>query len=151
MDEKEKVSLLKDEYLLLQKFYEDFDSRAMAIKGWSSSIAIAAIGVGFYQNKFLWLFAAAASLVFWGLEASWKNFQYSYAPRISALEAAFREDDFAALSPLQVYTSWFDAYKTRGGILTTFGLPVVWFPHLLTFVAGIFLYLFESLKWIQPR
>jgi hypothetical protein len=34
-----------DEYLLLQKFYEDFDARIVTIKGWSATIGMAAIGV----------------------------------------------------------------------------------------------------------
>jgi hypothetical protein len=48
MDEQTKVALLKDEYLTLQQFYEDFDKRILGIKGWSATIAIAAIGVAFY-------------------------------------------------------------------------------------------------------
>ena len=63
-----KLQLLKDEYLLLQRIYEDFDSRALTIKGWSATVGIAAIGVGFYQSSYLWLFAAGSSAVFWFLE-----------------------------------------------------------------------------------
>jgi hypothetical protein len=68
-----KSQFLKDEYLLLQRFYEDLDGRIVTIKGWSSTIAIAAIGSGFWQSRFLWLFAAGASLVFWAIEALWKS------------------------------------------------------------------------------
>src|SRR2546422_10117971 len=50
MDRATRITLLKDEYLLLQKFYEDFDARVVTIKGWSASIGIAAIGGGFYQS-----------------------------------------------------------------------------------------------------
>ena len=32
---------------MLQQFYEDFDKRILGIKGWSATIAIAAIGAGF--------------------------------------------------------------------------------------------------------
>jgi len=44
MNNDTKASFLKDEYLLLQRIYEDFDQRAMTIKGWSATIAVAAIG-----------------------------------------------------------------------------------------------------------
>jgi hypothetical protein len=76
MEDAIKVSMLKDEYLLLQKFYEDFDARIVTIKGWSATIGMAAIGGGFYQTHYLWLFGAAVAVVFWLVEALWKSFQY---------------------------------------------------------------------------
>jgi hypothetical protein len=47
-----KAAFLRDEYLLLQKFYEDYDARVITIKGWSATIGMAAIGGGFYQSAF---------------------------------------------------------------------------------------------------
>ena len=118
MDKPTKIALLKDEYLLLQKFYEDFDSRVVTIKGWSATIGMAALSGGFYQSHFLWLFAAGASIIFWLIEALWKSFQYMYAPRITEIEQAFRDDAFDSIFPLQIYTSWFDAFQKQGfGIL----------------------------------
>lgn len=40
MEDKEKIPLLKDEHLLIQKTYKDFDVRLMTMKDWSA-IAIA--------------------------------------------------------------------------------------------------------------
>jgi|ERR1700726_767113 len=143
MDEKTTQTLLKDEYLLLQKFYEDFDSRLMAIKGWSATIGLAAIGAGFYQSRFLWLFAAGAAVVFWILEALWKSFQYMYAPRIAELEEAFRTGSFT-MAPLQIYTSWFEAFESDGfQLLARMRMGIVLFPHIVTLIAGVVLFLLE--------
>ncbi len=37
IDHATKLGLLKDEYLLLQRLYEDFDGRVITIKGWSAT------------------------------------------------------------------------------------------------------------------
>lgn len=144
MDESTKLSLLKDEYSMLQEFYEDFDKRILGIKGWSATIAIAAIGGGFYQTRLLWIFAAAASLVFWVLESVWKGFQYCYSPRIAQLEAAFRQDKFDDVAPLQISSSWYTAFQKKGfQLFTTFRMGIVCFPHVVTFVVGVLLYVLE--------
>lgn len=144
MDEKTKLSLLKDEYSMLQQFYEDFDKRILGIKGWSATIAIAAIGGGFYQTRLLWVFAAAASLVFWLLESVWKGFQYCYSPRIAQLERAFREDKFDDIAPLQIGISWYTAFQKNGlQLLTTFRMGIVCFPHAVTLIVGVLLYVLE--------
>ena len=149
MDEKTKLSLLKDEYSMLQQFYEDFDKRILSIKGWSATIAIAAIGGGFAQTRYLWLFAAAASLVFWLLESLWKGFQYMYAPRIERLEEVFREQNYNDVAPLQIYTSWFEAFQERGfQIWSTFRMGIVSFPHIVTLIVGTILFLLETFQVI---
>src|SRR5258707_11834719 len=114
MDENAKLGFLKDEYLLLQKFYEDFDARIITIKGWSLTIGLVAIGGGFVQSRFLWLFAVFSALICWGVEAVWKSFQYMYAPRIQELEKAFRNQSFEKIAPFQIYTSWFEALQEHG-------------------------------------
>lgn len=155
MDKQTKISLLKDEYLMLQQFYEDFDKRIIEIKGWSATIAIAAIGGGFIESKYLWLFAAAASLVFWLLESLWKGFQYLYADRIKELESIFNSDDqkLDSIKPLQIYTSWFESLNRHGlRISSTFTLFIVYFPHLITLITGIMLFVLESYNVINfPR
>ena len=146
MDNHEKISCLKDEYFLLQNFYESFDQRLLTIKGWSATIGLAAIGVGFYQSHYLWLFAAGASLVFWLLEAMWKSYQYMHAYRISELEEAFRTERFDSIKPLQIYSSWFEAYRKYGlRVLSNFSLLGVSFPHAITFVIGAMLFIFQSI------
>ena len=150
MDEKTKISLLKDEYAMLQQFYEDFDKRILGIKGWSATIAIAAIGGGLqYRIPYLWLFAAAASLVFWLLESTWKRFQYLYAPRIEEIEKIFRAQDFGEIDALQIYTSWFEVFNEEGWkIFSTFRMGIVMFPHVVTLIVGTLLFALYLLKVI---
>ena len=50
MNAEQKYQFLKDEYLLLQNFYEDFDRRALLIKGWSVTVAIAGLTLGFEKQ-----------------------------------------------------------------------------------------------------
>lgn len=145
MDDNTKISLLKEEYLLLQNFYESFDQRLLTMKGWSATVAIAAIGLGFYESYYLWLFAAGASLVFWLLEALWKSFQYMHAFRISELENAFRTEALDKIRPLQIYTSWFESHKKYGlRISSYFWLFAVSFPHAIIFITGILLFILQS-------
>jgi hypothetical protein len=44
MESATKITLLRDEYLLLQNFYESFDTRIVTIRGWSATVGMAAIG-----------------------------------------------------------------------------------------------------------
>ncbi len=146
MNHDTKVGFLKDEYLLLQKFYEDFDARIVTIKGWSATIGLAAIGTGFFQSQYLWLFAALSALVFWGTEAVWKSFQYMYVPRIQELEEAFRKESFDNLAPFQIYASWFEVFDKQGfDFFGNLRLPIVLFPHALTVVIGVMLFLLQKL------
>jgi hypothetical protein len=148
MEATEKIQLLKDEYLLLQRFYEDFDTRVLTIKGWSATIGIAAIGVGFYQSTYVWLFAAGASLAFWFLEALWKSFQYCHGPRIEQIERAFRDEDFANVRPFQIYTSWNAAWRmTRVHLQLRAWLTAV--PHVVTFVVGAGLFILQHVYGVQ--
>jgi hypothetical protein len=140
-----KIGLLKDEYLLLQNFYEDYDARIMGIKGWSTTICLAALGGGFYQSKLLWLFAAGSGIVFWILDAVWKSFQYNYAPRIALLEEAFRSGNLESIEPLQIYTSWFNSYRSnRSKFRGRLSMAIVWFPHIIPVIAGPTLFFLEQ-------
>jgi hypothetical protein len=137
IDRATKLGLLKDEYLLLQKLYEDFDTRVITIKGWSATIGLAALGTGFMYSRFLWLYAAGIGVVFWTLEAIWKSFQYNYSPRILALEEAFRSGDLERVQPLQIYTAWNRSFQSSGyAVLGNMRLPLVFFPHLVSILAG---------------
>jgi hypothetical protein len=148
METPAKISLLKDEYLMLQRFYEDFDARSLTIKGWSATIATAALGVGFYQSEFLWLFAAGASLAFWFLEALWKTFQYCYTARIRAIENAFRTDQFDSVVPLQTMHAWNESWRGIR-VWRQFLNGIVFLPHLATFIIGTVLFVLEQLPDIS--
>ena len=117
LDEKEYRGFLKDEYLLLQNQYEDYDRRSLTIKGWVGTGAVAAIALAFntsYLNAFLIpVFVIVIAAVFWFLEACWKVFQYSLADRIRVIEAFFRDDNEILIrhpAPFQAYHSWFKSF-----------------------------------------
>ena len=81
---------LKEEYLRLHDIVEDFDQKALTIKAWSVTLAMAGVGAAFTQKvAVLLLLAGVASMLFWVTEALWKSFQQAYYPRIRELEAFF--------------------------------------------------------------
>ncbi|GEM_PF-1188857 len=111
-------TFLKDEYLKLQDQYEDYDRRALIIKGWIGAGAVAGFALGTNADKhvtFFTLFAIASiALCFWYLEAKWKTFQYAISDRIRIIEAHFRQDQDVFIKepkPLQIYHWWFKSYS----------------------------------------
>jgi hypothetical protein len=114
MDESESQSLLKDEYLLIQNQYEDYDRRALTIKGWIGGGATALLALSITTSSQLAfiipIFVATIAIVFWYLETKWKMFQYAHRERLTLIEAYFR-GEHQKLHPFQIYTAWFPAYS----------------------------------------
>ncbi len=119
IDEKEKREFLRDEYLLLQNQYEDFDRRSLTIKGWAATGAIAGSALGLNAPTkiafFVPIYVAIIAIVFWSIEAAWKVFQYALNDRIRIIEAYFRGEEEILLEfkdpmPFQIYHSWFRAF-----------------------------------------
>jgi hypothetical protein len=108
---------LKEEYLFLQGQYEDFDKRALQIKGWVSAGSIAGLAAAFApKHPSLFIPIAVAIIVgfVWYLEAYWRTFQYAFQDRIKIIEAHFRGDPKIILKdpvPFQIYDSWYKSYK----------------------------------------
>ncbi len=90
MNEDTRAELLKDEYIMLQQFYEEIDSKGLTIKNWAISVALAAIGAGILYRKEVLLMGFFASLVFWYLEAHWRSLAHFFSIRIKTIEAAFQ-------------------------------------------------------------
>ncbi|WP_447884678.1 hypothetical protein [Serratia fonticola] len=122
MDSPNKASLddqfLKDEYLKLQDQYEDYDRRALTIKGWISAASVAGFALGIDSGKNInvstLIAIALIALCFWYLESTWKLFQYAIRDRIRIIEAHFRKDErilFKNPLPLQIYHWWFKSYS----------------------------------------
>ncbi|WHZ10527.1 MAG: hypothetical protein OJF60_000966 [Burkholderiaceae bacterium] len=84
---------LQAEYYHLQKTIEDFDGRALTIKAWSVTFGLASL-VGAFASKGqpVFLIASLGALMFWLLEAFWKNFQLGYRERVDQIEGHFRGD-----------------------------------------------------------
>ena len=131
---------LKDEYFHLQTLVEQFDARALTIKGWSVTLSMAGIGAGVLEeNRLVIAAAAAAALLFWIVEAIWKSFQHSFYKRILDIEKAVLENK--EIAPFQISTSWRASFDTD--IVSRFFrialYPHVFLPHLLTLVCGALL------------
>ncbi len=111
------ANFLRDEYLLLQNQYEDYDRRSIAIKGWVSSGAIAALALGLSDTGpnpvAIHLITTTIVSMVWYLEVRWKLFQYALSDRIRVLEAHFRQDEEVLVkdpAPFQIYHWWFRSY-----------------------------------------
>jgi hypothetical protein len=118
IDDRERRSMLKDEYLLLQNHYEDFDRRALTIKGWIAAGAITALAISFGSSfGYAWvlpILVALLAAVFWYIEAYWKLFQQAIGDRVRIIEAYFRADPDILVdkepAPLQAYHRFYRSY-----------------------------------------
>src|SRR5262245_61407886 len=111
MNEDKRIDLFKDEYIMLQQFYEDIDSKGLTIKSWAITVALPAIGTGILYRKEVLLIGLFASLVFWYLEAYWRGLSHFFSARIKAIELVFQNGKWNEEVPLQVYSTWAAEYK----------------------------------------
>lgn len=141
-------TFLKDEYLLLQNQYEDFDRRSLTIKSWVSGAAIAAIALGADGTKnpsgMVWLAIAFIAICIWYLEGRWKMFQYACRGRIEQIEAHFRGQAPEPLVPFQSFDVWFKHYQSTpflGRLAKAMWQDFVFIPYLpLVFVSLAFFF-----------
>jgi hypothetical protein len=144
MDERDRIDHLSKEYMRLQQVVEDFDSKALTIKAWSVTLSAAGIVTAFSQSKAtILLIAAGSSIVFWLVEALWKQNQQAYYPRIKEIERAFTSGDFS-VAPYQIASSWSQAWTLgRRSRMTIFILcwPHVFLPHIVVAIAALVLFL----------
>ncbi len=117
IEDKERRSFLKDEYLFLQAQYEDFDRRSITIKGWVTSGSIVGLALSidkaYLASAYVPVAMTIISLTVWYLEATWKLFQYALTDRIRIIEAYFRNDPDILVKcpdPFQIYDFWFRSY-----------------------------------------
>lgn len=108
------IGLLKDEYVMLQNFYEDIDEKGLNIKNWSISVALASIGAGLFYDRNVLLIAAAAAFMFWVLEAYWRGLSFFFVVRIKDIESAFAKGEAEKLTPFQVYKTWDKTFVKKG-------------------------------------
>jgi hypothetical protein len=72
---------LSREYFALVGAVADFDARELVIKGWSVTLSLAALGLGFQQQHYaLFGLGALTALGFWFLDLLVKTFQVRYYP-----------------------------------------------------------------------
>ncbi|HEY5248687.1 MAG TPA: hypothetical protein VIJ15_09615 [Dermatophilaceae bacterium] len=79
---------LQAEYVQLVNIVSSFDQRLLTIKGWGVTLSLASLGLGFQQGHYgLFLVAAASGFAFWALEATTKQHQMRYYPRMGDIES----------------------------------------------------------------
>ncbi|MCB2178831.1 hypothetical protein KQH61_05405 [bacterium] len=136
------ANLLKDEYIMLQQFYEDIDQKALNIKGWSITVATTSFGAALvYDKKEAYLISVVAGVLFWYLESYWRGLSYFFSRRIIEIEAGIREGKWKEMLPLQVYSVWEREYKESGNktIRYMFKFPTA-LPHALIVISALVLY-----------
>jgi hypothetical protein len=83
---------LGKEYYAILGVISEYDGRFMVIKGWSVTLSLAALGLGFQQRHYaLFALAGATALAFWFMDVLMKGFQLRYYGRMRDIEyAAFK-------------------------------------------------------------
>lgn len=141
MNIEQQVELLKDEYIMLQQFYEDIDEKGLTIKSWAITVALAAIGTGIVYRKEVLLVGFFASLVFWYLEAHWRGLSHFFSVRIKNIELAFQTKKWKEEVPLQVYATWNEEYqRSKDQTLRYMFKRTSILPHLLIAIVCLLLY-----------
>jgi hypothetical protein len=151
MDEQQRTTFLRDEYLQLQKVIEDFDGRAITIKAWSITFSLVAIVGAFATHAPIALLVGSlSSALFWLIEGFWKSFQDAYYERAYSIERFFSGDN-AGLIPFQIGNSWYIRWK-KGGYRRLFRImswPHVALPHFVVLLVGLLLYALQLIGVIQ--
>lgn len=143
MNEDKRADLLKDEYVMLQHFYEDIDGKGLTIKSWAITVALATIGTGILYRKEVLLIGFFVSLVFWYLEAHWRGLSHFFSVRIKDIEVAFQSDKWKGETPLQVYTTWSAEYnKVKDQTFRYMFKPSSILPHVLIAAVCLLVYIF---------
>ena len=134
------LGFLREEYFHLQSVVEDFDQRALLIKGWSVTASLTAIGIALKEElDFLMLVASFSALLFWIVEALWKSFQQAYYPRIRSIEDYMRGGVSAEIYSPAILRSWSSSWRWNHFIpIMLWGH--VCLPHVAIFLVGLALW-----------
>ncbi|WP_154402915.1 hypothetical protein [Nocardioides speluncae] len=89
---------LNREYYAIDARINDFDHRMLTVKGWSVTVSLAGLGLGFQQETpALFALASLGAVSFWLVEGLLKRQQIRYYPRLREIEVlAFQ------LNPVEV-------------------------------------------------
>lgn len=172
--EKRLLDDLGKEYYALVDAVAGVDGRLMTVKGWSVTLSLAALGLGFQQGHYaLFGLGAATAAAFWFLDGLMKGHQLRYYPRMRDIEVAACElnsvesDTLQEVSAPRVDSMW--SYRIKRGDTmwrnhpperrdpaavrrlrgARFVLPNVMFPHMLAVALGVTLFLAARFDWWQ--
>ncbi len=156
---------LSREYYALNDAVASADGRLMTVKGWSVTLSLAALGLGFQQSHYaLFGLAAVTAASFWFLDGLIKGHQVRYYGRLRDIEVAANALNAVELGELgevsspRINMSWgfrgqqqvpdcrngpptrLTAQVTRRVLRRRFVLPNVMFPHLAAVILGSVLF-----------
>jgi hypothetical protein len=78
---------LSKEYYAVLGIVSSYDGWLLIVKGWSVTLSLAALGLGFQQQHYaLFLLAAVSGAAFWLLDGLMKGYQYRYYVRMREIE-----------------------------------------------------------------
>lgn len=155
---------LNKEYYALMGVVSEYDGRLMIIKGWSVTLSLAALGLGFQQGHYaLFGLGAATALAFWSLEILMKGYQMRSYSRMRDIEVAAYHINAVELERLglvsapRVDMSWGyrgqekdwrtdaperrEATEIRRQRWLRFVIPNVWLPHAVAVLLGVYLFI----------
>lgn len=154
---------LNKEYYALLGVVSEYDGRLMIIKGWSVTLSLAALGLGFQQQHYaLFALAAATALAFWFLDVLMKGYQVRYYGRMRDIEVAsyflntVELGNLGLVSAPRIDMTWGykgqdhdwrtdaperrEAHEIRHLQRLPYVLPQVLLPHAVAVVLGLALY-----------
>jgi hypothetical protein len=80
---------LAKEYYAILGVVSDYDARFISIKGWSVTLSLASLGLGFQQKHYaLFALGALSAAAFWLIEIITKRHQLRYYARMRDIEVA---------------------------------------------------------------
>jgi len=80
---------LGTEYYSIVQVITDYDQRLVVVKGWSVTLSLAALGLGFQQGHYaLFGLAALTATGFWFIDVLYKGYQLRYYSRMRDIEVA---------------------------------------------------------------
>ena len=78
---------LSKEYYAILNVVSSYDGWLLIVKGWSVTLSLAALGLGFQQRHYaLFALAAVTGAAFWYLDGLMKGYQYRYYVRMREIE-----------------------------------------------------------------
>jgi hypothetical protein len=78
---------LSTEYYAILNLVSSYDGWLLIVKGWSVTLSLAGLGLGFQQRHFaLFALAAVTGAGFWFLDGLMKGYQYRYYVRMREIE-----------------------------------------------------------------
>jgi len=161
------------EYFKVYEAVTEFDKRLLTVKGWGVTLSLAAIALGFEKGHIgLFLVAALSGAGFWAIEAVFKRHQVRFYLRMRDIEVAcyglFAEagpEEIKVSSPLISWSWWmaprFFSGKRSGPLppperlqsMPNYSLTwlygAVVFPHVISVVAGVALFLLCWYDYLQ--